>query len=155
VIEEAGWDEYPTGLTVHDLNPIAQHDVPKLIPTRAIMKLVVDLPRVADLTEPMAIYQLHHAGFDAGHLTADGYGDCQALAAAAESLNGNALKVPSAAWRNTPGWCLPIFKATTDVSKIKVEPVAMNTRATLAIAHATTYKAGHRPTWLPPVPSPV
>lgn len=119
---------------------------------RTLVKLDVSLARVADLTTGSAQFTLFSAGFDPLHLTSDGHGACLALAAAAITLGWEAIKVPSAAWRITPGWCLPIFKQTADFATIPWEVGVLNARPTLDIAHLTTYETGRRPSWLPGPP---
>jgi RES domain len=145
---------YASPIRATDIAGMPTTEVPAPLPARTIVQLDVTLDRVVDLTTGATQRMLFLAGFDPLHLTADGYGDCQRLAAAAVALGWEALRVPSAAWRVSPGWCLPIFKKTTDYVLIPWGVVAHSARPTVDVAHLTTYKTGQRPTWLPAPPTP-
>jgi hypothetical protein len=134
------------GINASNLSALAGLPIPTPLPPRALFQLVYRFDRLADLTTTGAAAALRAAGFDPNHLRGDDYADCQALANAGVAVGWEALMAPSAAWR-PDGACVAVFAAGRD-RLIRHRMVVASARPTVAVAYATTYKAGERPSWL-------
>ena len=118
------------------------------IAARSMYELDFSFQRLADLTSQWAMECLREAGFDADSFFADQpYGDCPALAGLASALNWEAMLVPSAAWRRPDGLCVPVFESGR-ARLLAQRRVLLAARPTVAVAVATHYPTGQRPSWL-------
>jgi RES domain len=119
------------------------------LPPRAIFELSFEFERLADLLSPWGTECISEAGFPLDDFYADGpaYGACPELAAAAEGLGWEAMRVPSAALRDPAAFCVPVFQSgrTRLHDATDVVPTAS---PTVAVAFATTYADDLRPRWL-------
>jgi RES domain len=134
------------GINAANLSALSGLPVPEPLPARALFQLVYRFDQLADLTTTRAWRALRDAGFDPESFYVDGYTDCQGLASAGVAAGWEALQAPSAAWR-PDGACIAIFQ-TGRPRLIRHRMIANATRPTIAVAYATTYKAGQRPAWL-------
>lgn len=164
-IEVVSWAEYcrnnagdvaaadPTGgvgVNAVTIDSLAGLEIEDPLPRRALFELDFAFDRLADLTTPWAEELLERAGFDLTHFYADpsdGYGDCPELASVAGELGWEAIRVPSAAWQRSDGWCVPVFEdgRLRLLGHRQLVPAA---RPTVAVALATSYAEGQRPAWL-------
>jgi hypothetical protein len=163
--EAVAWSEYcrnhavdidaadPTGgvgLNEVTLESFAALEVDDPLLRRGLFELDFAFDRLADLTTPWAEQLLERSGFDLSDFYADkyvGYGCCPDLAALVGDLGWEAMRVPSAAWQRSDGWCIPVFEAgrLRLLGHRERVPAA---RPTVALAVATSYAVGERPRWL-------
>lgn len=138
------------GLTSTTLPSYAHLEVAKALPRRSLYELSFEFRAMADLTTPWAEALLSRAGFNLQSFYADrvaGYGDCPALAALVPDLGWEAIQVPSAAWQRPDGFCVPVFE-NGRTRLVKMTQTLDAASPSVALAAATTYPAGERPTWL-------
>jgi hypothetical protein len=134
------------GVDAANLRTLGGLEVSAPLPARALFRLTFRFDRLADLTTQTATATLQAAGFDTAHFLADQYDDCQALARAGLAAGWEALRAPSAAWR-PDGRCVAVFEAGR-ARLIRHRMMVATARPTVAVAYATTYKTGERPSWL-------
>jgi hypothetical protein len=163
--EVVAWSEYcrnsafdvdaadPTGgvgLNEVTLEALGSLEIEDPLPRRALFELDFAFDRLADLTTPWAEELLERAGFNLGDFYADpstGYGSCPELASLVGDLRWEAIRVPSAAWQRSDGWCVPVFEDGRLRLLGHRERLA-SARPTVAVALATSYADGERPRWL-------
>ncbi len=140
----------PTGgVGLDDAGLVALGGLELAVSARALFEFTLTFERLADLTSEWASTLLGRSGFDTASFTADGpaYGDCPELAKLASLLEWQAILVPSAAWSQPDGFCVPVFDR--DVAGIdRAREVIAAARPSVATAAATTYASGQRPRWL-------
>jgi hypothetical protein len=140
------------GLTEASLPVLARLDVFEPLPLRSLYLLTFEFEALVDLTSPWAEECLRRAGFDLDSFHADkagGYGDCPELASLVGSLGWEAMRVPSAAWRWTDGWCVPVFEPGR--KRLAAQRRLVDAASpSVAVAAATAYADGQRPAWLGP-----
>jgi hypothetical protein len=136
------------------LNPLALASLGALkvgapLPQRALFELTFVFERLADFLSPWGQHCLQEAGFPLADFYADppGYGQCPQLSAMAGPLNWEALRVPSAALDVPDAFCVPVF-ASGLPRRTSVVRLAEAASPTVAVAYATKYPDGLRPTWL-------
>ncbi|MBA3865543.1 MAG: hypothetical protein H0X42_04225, partial [Solirubrobacterales bacterium] len=71
------------------------------------------------------------------------------LAHLATALGWEAMRVPSAAWQWPDGFCVPIFEAGRK-RLVAMDQAIESASPTVALAAATVYAEGERPSWLGP-----
>jgi hypothetical protein len=138
------------GLTAASLGAFAPLEVGRALPRRSLYELTFGFEMLADLTSPWAEDCLRRASFDLDSFHADassGYGDCPELAGLVASLDWEAMRVPSAAWRHAGAWCVPVFAAGRP-RLLATRRLLEAASPTVALAAATEYPAGERPAWL-------
>jgi hypothetical protein len=156
---EIAWAEYcrhvpdlveaadPTGgmgVRAASLRVLGSKELAPPVLARALFALSYDFDRVLDLSGQAA--PLAAAGFGAANLYADDYGQCPELARWASAEKYEAILAPSAAWRHPGGVACAVL--APGKSRLRREVlVAESARPTIAVAVATTYKAGQRPRW--------
>jgi hypothetical protein len=134
------------GINAQNLQTLGSLEVSSPLPARALFRLTFRFERFADLTSNAAVQALAAAGFDSQNFYSDEYAECQALSRAGSAARWEALRAPSAAWR-PDGRCVAVFEAGRR-RLIRYRRVVAAARPTIAVAYATTYKDGERPTWL-------
>jgi hypothetical protein len=119
------------------------------VPARALFELDFAFDYLADLTSDWAVELLGRAGFASTSFSADppGYGDCPDLASKVTDLGWQAILVPSAAWHWSDGLCVPVF-ASGAAALTSHRMTLAAAQPSVAVAVATTYVTGARPTWL-------
>lgn len=119
------------------------------LPPRSMFELNFAFERLADLLSPWGIECLNEAGFPVEDFYADppDYGMCPELAAIAEPLGWEAMRVPSAAFRDRGAFCVPVFEEGRNRLRDSTQVVAA-ARPTVALAYATRYADDLRPRWL-------
>jgi hypothetical protein len=119
------------------------------LPPRSMFELSFEFQRLADLLTPWGAECLREAGFPLDDFYADppGYGTCPELAAAGETLGWEAMRVPSAAVRDSSAFCVPVFQAGRPRLRNVTEAVSAAS-PTVVVAYATTYADDLRPRWL-------
>lgn len=140
------------GLNESSLDLFAHLEVAGTLPQRSLYLLTFGFDMLADLTSPWAGNRLRRAGFDLDSFYADavaGYGDCPELAGLVDQLGWEAMRVPSAAWRQPGGWCVPVFRSGRE-RLLVTERLLEAASPTVALAVATDYANGERPAWLGP-----
>ena len=137
------------GLTPLSLSALGPISVGAPLPQRALYELTFAFERLADLLSPWGQHCVERAGFPLSDFYADGpaYGMCPALAASGNALGWEGMRVPSAALRTEHAFCLPVFAAGRARLTQAVEAVPA-AHPTVAMAYATTYVPGERPSWL-------
>jgi hypothetical protein len=138
----------PTGgqrLEADLIKQLAWQDLPDKIPARALVHMTFDFVRLVDLTTSKAQQRLVQVGFDPNDLYADDYGRCPQLARDFEALGADAIKVPSAAFRN--GECIAVFSAGRQC-RGDWEPVQRRARPGVPEAMQTVYKKDETPAWI-------
>jgi hypothetical protein len=156
------WAEYcrnhPLDVAAADVTGGAGLDVAALtalgelqlgVPARALFELEFAFDRLADLTSEWSRELLTRAGFSTDSFSADppSYGNCPDLAALVAELGWQAMLVPSAAWHWPDGLCVPVFQAG-EQALTNQRMVLEAAQPSVAVAAATTYRAGARPRWL-------
>ena len=141
-------------ITVTELARIGSQELQEA-PIRTIYEIEVDLTLLADLTTPVNRRALQNAGFPlndfftndpaTGILHYD-YGQCPEVAGLGERLGWEALRAPSAAWP-VGGHTIAIFSSGKS-SIVRCDPVFTG-RPTVAMAVATRYRNGQKPSWVP------
>lgn len=140
----------PTGdVGLDDAGLLALGSLQLGMSARALFELDLTFDALADLTSEWAITLLSRSGFDTDSFTADapGYGACPELAELASTLKWQAILVPSAAWSQPDGFCVPVFDPDVPGIDRARESIAA-ARPSVAVAVATTYASGERPRWL-------
>jgi hypothetical protein len=116
------------------------------LPRRSLFTLTFRFEKLADLTTRSARAILSSAGFDGDEFFADDYGRCPQLADYGVRAGWEALMAPSAAFRPFGG-CVAVFDAGRARLRRQLQLLA-SARPTVAVAVATTYASGSRPSWL-------
>jgi hypothetical protein len=137
------------GLDQAGLSAIQSVPLTHPFPALRLLRLDLALDRLADLTTSEGRLALLRAGMRPSDLTADGYGDCPAIAAIGESLGWQGVRAPSAAW-SLGGECIALFE---DGRKMvtNTEVMAQGAFPAIYVVAATNFRTGERPKWLPPV----
>lgn len=137
------------GIDATSLPSLAPLRIGNPLPLRSMFELSFEFERLADLLSPWGAECVQEAGFPLDDFYADGpgYGGCPELAAAAEALGWEAMRVPSAALRDPSAFCIPVFGAGRTHLRAVTEAVSAAS-PTVAVAYATTYADDLRPRWL-------
>ena len=133
------------GLRLANLPSLAFLELGDPVLRRALFALTYEFDRVLDVRREPDI--LREAGFPATNLYADDFGLCPELAEWASASGFEALVAPSAAWRFPDGVVCAVFKAGHG-RVVNEDIVVASARPTVAVAAATSYKSGERPSWL-------
>lgn len=136
------------GLNSANLAAFAEQPVGPPLPARALYRLTFEFQSLADLTAHDSQRTLRQAGFPLTDFFADDYGLCPTVAHCGDELGWEAVLAPSAAWQHSGGLCLAVFSRGRETCLRHVEQVAEAGRPPIAIAAATTYTHGERPSWL-------
>lgn len=139
------------GIDAASLPSLGPLEVGYPLPPRSMFELSFEFQRLADLLSPWGMECLREAGFPLDDFYADppDYGTCPELAAAAGGLGWEAMRVPSAALRDSGAFCVPVFEAGRSRLRDVTEAVSAAS-PTVAVAFATTYPDDLRPSWLRP-----
>jgi hypothetical protein len=133
------------GLQLANLSGLAFLELGDPVLRRALFALTYEFDHVLDVRAEPDV--LDTAGFPASSLYADDFGLCPELARWASASGFEALLAPSAAWRLPEGIVCAVFDAGRK-RLVKEDVVVASARPTVAVAAATTYKSGERPSWL-------
>lgn len=136
------------GLRAASLSGLAFLELGDPVLRRALFALTFEFDRVLDVRRQPGI--LSKAGFDSSNLFADDYGLCPELARWASTSGFEAVIAPSAAWRFTNGLVCAILEGGRS-RLVREDVVVASARPTVAVAAATSYKSGERPSWVGPV----
>jgi hypothetical protein len=138
------------GLRAANLSGLAFLELGDPVLRRALFALTYDFDRVLDVRRQPDV--LNKAGFGASNLFADDYGLCPELARWASTSGFEAVVAPSAAWRFADGVVCAVLQAGQQ-RLVREDVVVPSARPTVAVAAATSYKNGEKPSWVGPVSS--
>lgn len=133
------------GLRTANLSGLAFLELGDPVLRRALFALTYEFDRVLDVRREPGV--LVEAGFGVSNLFADDYGLCPELARWATASGFEAVVAPSAAWRFTDGLVCAVLQDGRE-NLVREDIVVASARPTVAVAAATTYKDGERPSWL-------